>query len=119
MAAGLAAAHARGAVHRDVRPENILLRVEPDVAEQAKVLDFGIAVMTESVTNISRTQGLMLTPQYAAPEKCGVSGCELDSGTDLYALGGLLYEMLAGRTPFGADNPGEWMFQRFQGVPSR
>jgi len=83
VAAGLAAAHARGAVHRDIKPENILLRVEPDVAEQAKVLDFGIAVMTESVTNISRTQGLLLTPQYAAPEQWrGTPATELDGRPD-------------------------------------
>ena len=98
MAAGLAAAHARGAVHRDIKPENILLRVEPDGAEQAKVLDFGIAVMTEPVTNLSRTHGLLLTPEYAAPEQWrGTPATELDGRTDLYALGGLLYEMLAGR----------------------
>jgi TonB family protein len=118
VAAGLAAAHARGAVHRDIKPENILLTVEPDGGEHAKVLDFGIAVMTENVTNLSRTHGLLLTPEYAAPEQWrGTPAAELDGRTDLYALGGLLYEMLAGRTPFRAVNPEGWMFQHIQGVP--
>jgi eukaryotic-like serine/threonine-protein kinase len=118
IAAGLAAAHARGAIHRDVKPENILLKVEPDGRLQAKVLDFGIAVMTDNITNLSRTHGLLLTPEYAAPEQWrGTPGNELDGRTDLYALGGMLYEMLAGRTPFSAVNPEGWMFQHLQGVP--
>jgi eukaryotic-like serine/threonine-protein kinase len=118
VAAGLAAAHARGAIHRDIKPENILLKVEPDGRVQAKVLDFGIAVMTDNLTNLSRTHGLLLTPEYAAPEQWrGTPGTELDGRTDLYALGGLLYEMLTGRTPFRAVNPEGWMFQHLQGVP--
>ena len=118
IAAGLAAAHARGAVHRDIKPENILVRMEPDGRLQAKVLDFGIAVMTDNITNLSRTHGLLLTPEYAAPEQWrGTPGNELDGRTDLYALGGMLYEMLAGRTPFSAVNPEGWMFQHLQGVP--
>jgi serine/threonine protein kinase len=117
VAAGLAAAHARGAIHRDIKPENILLKVESDGRLQAKVLDFGIAVMTDNLTNLSRTHGLLLTPEYAAPEQWrGTPGNELDGRTDLYALGGMLYEMLAGRTPFHAVNPEGWMFQHLQGV---
>jgi eukaryotic-like serine/threonine-protein kinase len=118
IASGLAAAHARGAVHRDIKPENILVTMETDGRLQAKVLDFGIAVMTDNITNLSRTHGLLLTPEYAAPEQWrGTPGNELDGRTDLYALGGMLYEMLAGRTPFTAVNPEGWMFQHLQGVP--
>ena len=118
VAAGLAAAHARGAIHRDIKPDNILLRTERDGGEQAKILDFGIAVVTEGATNLSRTHGLLLTPEYAAPEQwMGTAGAELDGRTDLYALGGVLYEMLAGRTPFRAANPQGWMYQHLQGVP--
>jgi serine/threonine protein kinase len=118
IAAGLSAAHARGAIHRDIKPENILVGVNPDGGEQAKVLDFGIAAMTESITNLSRTHGLLLTPEYAAPEQWrGTPAGDLDGRTDLYALGGVLYEMLAGRTPFRAENPEGWMFQHLQGVP--
>ena len=118
VVAGLAAAHARGAIHRDIKPENILLGAQPDGSEQAKVLDFGIAAMTEGITNLSHTRGLMLTPEYAAPEQWrGTPAAELDGRTDLYALGGVLYEMLAGRTPFQARNMEGWMFQHLQGVP--
>jgi serine/threonine-protein kinase len=118
LAAGLAAAHARGAIHRDIKPENILLGTQPDGSEQPKVLDFGIAAMTEGITNLSRTHGLLLTPEYAAPEQWrGMPAAELDGRTDLYALGGVLYEMLAGQTPFHAQNMEGWMYQHLQGVP--
>ncbi|HEV2132731.1 MAG TPA: TonB family protein [Terracidiphilus sp.] len=118
IASGLGAAHARGAIHRDIKPENILLAHEPDGSVQAKVLDFGIAAMTDSITNMSRTHGLLLTPEYAAPEQWrGVPANELDGRTDLYALGGVLYEMLTGRKAFHAVNPEGWMFQHLQGQP--
>ena len=118
LAAGLAAAHARGAIHRDIKPENILLGTMHDGSEQPKVLDFGIAAMAEGITNLSRTHGLLLTPEYASPEQWrGTPAAELDGRTDLYALGGVLYEMLAGRTPFHAENMEGWMYQHLQGVP--
>lgn len=119
VGAGLAAAHARGAVHRDIKPENLLLRIEPSGGEiQVKVLDFGIAAMSENITNLSRTHGLLLTPEYAAPEQWrGTPANELDGRTDLYALGGVFYEMLAGRTPFHAVNPEGWMYQHLQCSP--
>jgi serine/threonine-protein kinase len=118
IAAGLAAAHARGAIHRDIKPENILLGVQPDGSDLPKVLDFGIAAMTEGITNKSHTRGLLLTPEYAAPEQWrGTPADELDGRTDLYALGGVLYEMLTGRTPFHAENAEGWMYQHLQGIP--
>jgi len=118
LGAGLAAAHARGAIHRDIKPENILLGGLPDGSEHPKVLDFGIAAMTEGITNLSRTHGLLLTPEYAAPEQWrGTPAAELDGRTDLYALGGVLYEMLTGRTPYTAVNMEGWMYQHLQGVP--
>lgn len=118
LAAGLAAAHARGAVHRDIKPENIVLLIEPTGSVQPKILDFGIAAMADNITNLSRTHGLLLTPEYAAPEQWrGTPANELDGRTDLYALGGVLYETLAGRKPFHAVNPEGWMFQHLQGVP--
>ena len=118
LGAGLAAAHARGAIHRDIKPENILLGTMHDGSEQPKVLDFGIAAMAEGITNLSRTHGLLLTPEYAAPEQWrGTAAAELDGRTDLYALGGVLYEMLTGRTPFHAQNMEGWMYQHLQGVP--
>src|SRR5215472_11660314 len=69
IASGLVAAHERGAVHRDIKPENILLSVDAKRRVEAKVLDFGIAAMTENITDLSRTRGLLLTPEYASPEQ--------------------------------------------------
>jgi serine/threonine-protein kinase len=119
IAAGLSAAHARGAIHRDIKPENILLGTQPDGHEQPKVLDFGIAAMTDVITNKSHTGGLLLTPEYAAPEQWrGTLAEDLDGRTDLYALGCVLYEMLTGRTPYYAENMEGWMYQHLQGTPA-
>lgn len=122
IAAGLGAAHARGAIHRDIKPENILVGTDPNGTEHPKVLDFGIVGMTESVTSASgpasRTHGLLLTPEYAAPEQWrGMLAVELDGRTDLYALGGIMYEMLTGRTPFKARTLEGWMLQHLQSTP--
>jgi serine/threonine protein kinase len=115
VALGLGMAHAGGVIHRDVKPENILLAGGADRPEIPKLLDFGIAAMKESSTAISRTRGLMLTPEYAAPEQWkGMAAEELDGRTDLYALGGVLHEMLTGRTSFRSHNTDGWMYQHLQ-----
>jgi serine/threonine protein kinase len=67
IALGLGLAHAKGIIHRDVKPENILLAGGNGIPETPKLLDFGIAAMKESSPAVSRTRGLMLTPEYAAP----------------------------------------------------
>jgi serine/threonine-protein kinase len=111
IAAGLGAAHARGMVHRDIKPENILLKRE---AGQwlAKIADFGIVATKESSTVFTRTGGTLLTVTYAAPEQWrGLPAAELDGRADLYALGGVLYEMLTGQTAFHAENYEGWMRQ--------
>jgi serine/threonine protein kinase len=118
VASGLAAAHARGTVHRDIKPENILLTGTAGVEVQAKVLDFGIAAMLEGPTVTSLTRGLMLTPEYASPEQWrGMPAADMDGRTDLYALGGVLYEMLTGQTPFHAHTMEGWMFAHLQENP--
>jgi serine/threonine protein kinase len=119
IAQGLAAAHAKGIVHRDVKPENILLEGGNGTVETPKLLDFGISAMKESATAISRTRGLMLTPEYAAPEQWkGMAAEELDGRTDLYALGGVLHEMLTGSTSFHSHNTEGWMFQHLMAEPA-
>jgi serine/threonine protein kinase len=118
IALGLGAAHANGIVHRDVKPENILLAWEGGGPETPKLLDFGIASMKETATAVSRTRGLMLTPEYAAPEQWkGMPSEELDGRVDLYALGGLLHEMLTGQTSFHSHNTEGWMYQHLQTEP--
>ena len=108
VASALAAAHELGIVHRDIKPDNILLAGEGPT-ETAKVLDFGIAKMRESALGDSgaiatRTGMVVGTPQYISPEQAmGRRGSELDGRADLYSLGVVLYEMVTGRLPFESD----------------
>jgi serine/threonine protein kinase/TPR repeat protein len=111
IAQGLAAAHARGMVHRDIKPENILL-ARDGPGWQPKIADFGIVATKESSSVFTRTGGTLLTVAYAAPEQWrGTPAAELDGRTDLYALGGLLYEMLTGQTAFQAESYEGWAHQ--------
>ncbi len=118
IASGLTAAHALGTVHRDIKPENVLLAPVTSERERPKILDFGIVAVAESVSRTSLTRGLLLTPNYAAPEQwMEMAAGEMDGRTDLYALGGVLYEMLTGATPFHAHNISGWMKQHLQETP--
>ncbi len=111
IAAGLGAAHLKGMVHRDIKPENILMARDGG-AWLPKIADFGIVATKESSTAYTRTGGTLLTMAYAAPEQWrGTPAAELDGRTDLYALGGLLYEMLTGQTAFHAENYEGWARQ--------
>ncbi|MGD0680619.1 MAG: serine/threonine-protein kinase, partial [Terracidiphilus sp.] len=118
IAEGLGAAHSKGMVHRDIKPENILMARDAG-AWLPKIADFGIVATKESSTAYTRTGGTLLTMAYAAPEQwLGTPSAELDGRTDLYALGGLLYEMLTGRTPFHAENYEGWAEQHKNAAPT-
>jgi len=92
-------AHGKGVVHRDVKPQNILL----DEAERVYLADFGIAKMVEGSGALTQTGMITGTPQYMAPEQA--IGQPVDQRVDIYALGVVAYEMLTGRVPFAADTP--------------
>ena len=93
---GLGAAHARRLVHRDVKPQNVLI----DSEGRAKVTDFGIARSLEH-DGLTRTGRVLGTTDYVSPEQA--MGREVDARSDIYSLGVLLYEMLTGRVPFEAE----------------
>ncbi len=96
-AAGLAAAHAQGLVHRDVKPANILLA---DGTERVKLTDFGLARAADDA-NLTKTGVIAGTPQYMSPEQA--RGEALDQRSDLFSLGSVLYAMSTGRAPFRAE----------------
>ena len=106
---GLAVAHARGIVHRDIKPPNVLLTRDVDGSDLPKILDFGVS---KQLTEISRTlDGTAIgTPGYMAPELFG-GARHADARVDVYAVAATLYEMLSGKLPFGAQTYEELVVQ--------
>jgi serine/threonine-protein kinase len=100
VADALAYAHLRGVIHRDIKPDNILL--DPDTG-RAMVTDFGIARAVESNTRLTVTGIAVGTPTYMSPEQA-VGEREIDGRSDIYSLGVVAYQMLTGRVPFTAGN---------------
>src|SRR5262249_38880929 len=110
VAAALAAAHAAGIIHRDIKPENVMLRRDGYV----KVLDFGLAKLiepressldsqAETNANLTTDPGLLMgTASYMSPEQA--RGQKVDARTDIFSLGVMLYEMVAGKRPFVGVN---------------
>lgn len=116
IAAALDTAHARGLVHRDVKPSNIVL-VKPDGEGEGRavLMDFGIAKMMEGATGITHS-GMLGTVDYIAPEQILHAG-EVDKGADIYALGVIAYQMLTGKLPFAGANPGQQLYAHLQQSP--
>jgi serine/threonine-protein kinase len=97
----LSAAHARGIVHRDMKPENVFLTTQ-NGRTVAKVLDFGISKGGRGDTHLTKTGMIMGTPSYMAPEQA--RGEAVDLRADVYAVGALLYHLLTGKKPFDSDD---------------
>lgn len=98
----LSAAHARGIIHRDIKPSNVMVLDEPAGRDLVKVLDFGIASVQEG-ERLTKTHGVMGSPNAIAPEVIR-NATNVSPQADLYAVGTLLFELLTGKPPFGADS---------------
>ena len=98
-------AHQKGIIHRDIKPSNVLVTLQ-DGVPVPKVIDFGIAKATEGrltdATVSTQLQQFLGTPAYMSPEQAGLTGVDIDTRSDIYSLGVLLYELLTGCTPFDA-----------------
>jgi eukaryotic-like serine/threonine-protein kinase len=103
-------AHAKGIIHRDLKPENVF--VAPDEADpsgvRVKVLDFGVAKLSEGGVVMTNPNAIIGTPAYMSPEQC--KGARfVDTQSDIYSLGCMMYEMVAGRTPFVCRGFGDYL----------
>jgi serine/threonine-protein kinase len=115
VASGLHYAHEREVIHRDIKPENVLL-----AAGQARVADFGLARALNQAggTRLTETGIAVGTPEYMSPEQC-IGVTHLDARTDVYALGCLTFEMLAGRPPFSEGPVQAILIQQLRHPPPR
>jgi eukaryotic-like serine/threonine-protein kinase len=112
VADAVAASHAAGIVHRDLKPNNIFLIERERDLDYVKLLDFGLAKLTQVDGGAIRTTldgAVVGTPAYMSPEQC-LGRKDVDHRTDIYALGVILYETIAGRLPFIAEGIGEYLF---------
>jgi eukaryotic-like serine/threonine-protein kinase len=111
LCAALEAAHGEGVVHRDMKPQNIML----DKDDHVYVSDFGLAKSIESEGGMTMTGELLGTPRYMAPEQ--IECKPVDGRTDLYAVGLIIYEMLTGDVPFQAESTFQLMYKRANEAP--
>ena len=114
----LAAAHAEGVIHRDLKPGNIFIVLESNGSEYVKVLDFGLAkrgAAPNAATPQTRASLIVGTPEYMAPEQA--CGKPVSPRTDLYAVGIIMFEMLTGRLPFRGDSPMHVAIMQLQAQP--
>jgi serine/threonine protein kinase len=113
-------AHRQGMVHRDLKPENIFLTSQGGITDYPKVLDFGLAKVTQREMRpgslILTQEGMVFgTPEFMSPEQA--RGQSLDARSDIYSLGCILYEMLTGKLPFDASQPMDYLALQIRGTP--
>src|SRR5437867_1975 len=114
LLAGLTHAHAQGIVHRDLKPENVVLSEEEGLQDHLRILDFGLAKLRDGP---AMTAGLAVgTPSYMSPEQTGAAGA-IDARSDLYAVGVLLHELLAGGKPFQSEKVGDLILMHRESPP--
>jgi serine/threonine protein kinase len=127
VASALGAAHKLHIVHRDIKPDNIIIIPQPagaDSQDLVKVFDFGIAKMrgagSDVATGTSTQTGMVVgTPQYVSPEQAsGKAGDTIDGRSDLYSLGVVLYQMVTGHLPFNSDTPVGYLIHHLQTAPT-
>src|SRR5262245_29840901 len=121
ICSALAAAHSARIIHRDLKPDNVIIEEQSDGQVIAKVLDFGIAKMCEAQSDEGEANltgaNIIGSPAYMSPEQS--LGATLDPRSDLYSLGAVLYEMLAGSTPFGRLPPATLLMHQVNTPPPR
>jgi serine/threonine protein kinase len=113
-------AHRQGMIHRDLKPENIFLTTQGGITDFPKVLDFGLAKVTQREMRpgslILTQEGMVFgTPEFMSPEQA--RGQQLDARSDIYSLGCILYEMLTGKLPFDAAQPMDYLALQIRGTP--
>lgn len=118
LLAALAAVHRAQVIHRDIKPDNIVLTSMSGLGDIVKVLDFGVAKVLNTSPGETLTQvGMVLgTPTYMAPEHA--RGAAIDLRSDLYSVAAIMYELLAGHAPFAGDNYNALLFAIQQGTPT-
>jgi eukaryotic-like serine/threonine-protein kinase len=113
VAAAVQHAHQKGVIHRDLKPSNVLVGTDTDGAAKCKIIDFGIARAVqrdEHSTRLTAVEHFVGTPAYMSPEQALASGLDIDTRTDIYSLGVLAYEVLAGALPFDDEVYRGWGF---------
>lgn len=111
IGSALQAAHERGIVHRDMKPENVFLVQAPGEDLQVKLLDFGLSKIKHSNIGLTRDRMVFGTPEYMSPEQAEGDISEIDQRTDIFALGVIAYRCLCGKSPFQAPTPPGILYQ--------